>query len=162
MDPLVIIALVASGLALAGSVFCLWQVRAAYRRLAEVTPDIRGLAQRVKGKEAEEALASIFAQLETTSRNMGQLQVQVAELDRVVARSIRRVGLVRFDLNDAIRGELSFALCLLDGRDNGLMITSNYTLEQCRVFVRGILNGKALHDLMPEEEEALQQALDER
>jgi len=30
------------------------------------------------------------------------------------------------------------------------------------VFVRGILNGKALHDLMPEEEEALQQALDER
>ena len=162
MDPLVLVALVAAGIALALSVLALWQIRSANQRLAEVTPDIRGLAQRVRGKEAEEALAAIFSQLETSSRTMEELRTQVADLDRIAARAVRRVGLVRFDANESIRGQLSFALCMLDGRDNGLMITSNYTLDHCRVFVRGILNGKALHDLMPEEDEALLQALNER
>lgn len=156
---------VALGVALAGvalAVVALVQVRRANARLEEVTPDIRGLAQRVRGESAEEALKAIFAQLETIGRKVGQLEVQMIELDRVVARAVRRIGLVRYDAHEDIRGELSFALCMLDNRNNGVLITSVYDLDVCRVFVRGILNGRAQHDLMPEEAEALTQALNER
>ena len=139
----------------------LYQLRQLQARVAEVTPDIRGLAQRVRGKEGQEALSAIFAQLETMGRKMEQVETHTAELDRIMSRAIRRIGLVRFDANDQIRGDLSFALCMLDNRDNGLMLTSNYTLEGCRIFIRGIITGKARHDLLPEEAEALQQALSE-
>ena len=37
----------------------------------------------------------------------------------------------------------------------------SYTLRECRIYVRGIIGGKAQHHLMPEEAEALQQALSE-
>jgi hypothetical protein len=156
---------VALGLGLAGTVLAavaLAQLRRANRRLDEVTPDIRGLAQRVRGQSAEQALAAIFTALESTHQKMALTEVRMAELDRIMSRAIRRVGLVRFDASDDIRGDLSFALCMLDSRDNGLMLTSNYTLEDCRIYVRGIIGGKARHDLLREEAEALEQALSER
>jgi hypothetical protein len=156
---------VALGLGLVATtaaVLALMQLRRANRRLDEVTPDLRGLAQRVRGQSAEQALAAIFAALEGTHQKMAQAEVRMAELDRIMSRAIRRVGLVRFDASDDIRGDLSFALCLLDNRDNGLMLTSNYTLDDCRIYVRGIIGGKARHDLLTEEAEALEQALGER
>jgi len=162
MQPTVWIALGVASVALVLALWSLLAARAAYRRLAEVTPDVRGLAQRVRGKSSEEVLAGIFTQLNTTGQQMDELKVEMTELERVMSRALRRVGLVRYDSNDEIRGNLSFALCMLDGRDNGLMLTSNYSLDGCRVFVRGILAGKAQHDLMPEEAEALAQALSER
>jgi hypothetical protein len=161
MDAVIWLALGLAGVALVLAIIALWQIRQANLRLAEVTPDIRGLAHRVRGKEAEEALQAIFSQLEDLSRKMGRNEVEIAELDRVVSRAIRRVGLIRFDANDEIHGELSFALCMLDNRDNGLLLSSVYTMERCRVFVRGVLGGKTQHDLMPEEAEALEQALSE-
>lgn len=147
------------GVALAA--VALAQLRRANRRLDEVTPDIRGLAQRVQGQSAEQALAAIFSSLEGTHQKLIQTEARMAELDRIMARAVRRVGLVRFDADEHIRGNLSFALCLLDSRDNGLMLTSNYTLEDCRIYVRGIAGGKARHDLLDEEAEALAQALGE-
>ena len=143
------------------AVVSLVTARRANRRVNEVTPDIRGLAQRVREADAEGTLSAIFSQLEGMNRRVDQVHNQVGDLNRIVSRSLRRVGLVRYDANDEIRGNLSFALCLLDNRDNGVMLTSVYDLDSCRVFVRGILGGKAQHDLMTEEAEALRQALGE-
>jgi hypothetical protein len=162
VEPIPLAALGLAFVALVLAVVALFQIRQANARLAEVTPDIRGLANRVRGKEGEEALALIFSQLEGVSRKMNQVEVQMSELDRVVSRALRRIGLVRFDANEDIRGDLSFALCALDNRDNGFIVSSIYTLENCRVFVRGVLGGKTKHDLMPEEAEALEQAMGER
>lgn len=136
--------------------------RRANRRVNEVTPDIRGLAQRVREADAEGTLSALFSQLEGITRRVDQVHGEVSELSRVVSRSLRRVGLVRYDATDEIRGNLSFALCLLDNRDNGVMLTSVYNLDNCRMFIRGIRGGKVQHDLMPEEAEALKQALGER
>jgi hypothetical protein len=154
-------ALAVSVVALAVAAVALAHARRAYQRLAEVTPDIRGLAQRVQGQSAEEALSAIFQQLAATSQRMDSLENQMTEAQRVMVRAIRRVGLVRYDASDDIHGQLSFALCLLDNRDNGIILTSNYTLEGCRVFVRGVWGGKVRHELLEEEAQALQQALSE-
>jgi len=147
--------------ALVCAVIGLVQARRANRRLDEVTPDTRGLAQRVRGADVEEAISAVFAQLETMNRKVTELTTDVGRLGRSVARAVRRVGLVRYDANDEIKGSLSFALCMLDDRDNGVMLTSVYDLDTCRVFVRGVLGGKAQHELMPEESQALEQALAE-
>ena len=163
MEPLLVyIALGIGGVGLVLGAVALWQLRLANARLAEVTPDTRGLAGRVRGQEGEQALQAIFTQIESVSRRMGKLEGDMEELTRVVSRAIRRVGLVRFDSNEEIRGDLSFALCLLDNRDNGVILSSIYTLDDCRVFIRGVLGGKTQHDLMPEEAAALQQAVGER
>jgi hypothetical protein len=161
MHPLLWVALAVAVIALALAVTALVQLRHANRRLAEVTPDVRGLSQRVRGKSAEEGLAAIFAQLNTTGQRMTDLEGRMTELERIGGRAIRRIGLVRYDATDEISGQLSFALCLLDNRDNGVMLTSNYTLDACRVFVRGIVGGKAQHEMLSEEAEALKQALGE-
>jgi hypothetical protein len=147
--------------AVALAVVSLVTARRANRRVNEVTPDVRGLAQRVREADAEGTLSAIFSQIEGMTRRVDQVHNEVGDLNRIVSRSLRRVGLVRYDSNDEIRGNLSFALCLLDNRDNGVMLTSVYDLDNCRVFVRGILGGKTQHDLMPEEAEALRQALGE-
>ncbi len=155
----------ALGLALVAVLLSVWAlvlIRRAHARLNEVTPDTRGLAQRVKDADVQESLSAIFSQLEAMSRKSDETKAQVDELNRLMSRSIRRIGLVRYDSNDEIKGNLSFALCMLDNRDNGVMLTSVYDLNACRVFVRGILGGKAQHDLMPEEAEALEQALGDR
>jgi hypothetical protein len=161
MEGLVYAALGVGVVGLILAAVALWQLRIANRRLAEVTPDTPGLAGRVRDKDPEQAFQAIFTQIEGVSRRMGKLEGEMEELTRVVSRAIRRVGLARFDANEEIRGELSFALCMLDNRDNGLILSSLYTFDDCRVFIRGVVGGKTRHDLMPEEAQALEQALGE-
>ncbi|MCK4323819.1 MAG: DUF4446 family protein, partial [Armatimonadetes bacterium] len=50
-------------------------------------------------------------------------------------------------------------VALLDGSDSGVIITSLYSPEGCRTFLRPIREGKTGHELLPEEQLALARAL---
>ena len=141
-------------LALVG-LFIAWRLS---QRQAEITPDTRRLAAAMAGKPVPDALGEVIAHLESTSRRLTDLEQQTAELASGYVRSVQKVGLARFDRDEEVRGSLSFALALLDASDNGVIITSLYGLEGCRVFVRSVSEGKTAHELLPEEELALARA----
>ncbi len=132
------------------------------RRVEAVTPDIRALAGRLEGADSQQALVDLFSHLEANSRKVGQLQARAKDLTERYRFTIQKVGLVRFNADEEIAGDLSFALVLLDAQNNGFIIASLYTLEGSRIFLREVTAGGTDHELLPEEKEALAKAIGAR
>ena len=73
--------------------------------------------------------------------------------------NIQKFGLVKFNPFNETGGDHSFSLSLLDGRKNGIVITSLHTRERTRLYVKDIVSGKSKIKLSNEEQKALQISL---
>ncbi|MEP6851772.1 MAG: DUF4446 family protein [bacterium] len=93
---------------------------------------------------------------ELQRRQLGELadRVQVA-----LGASLRRVALVRFDAFDDLSGRLSFALALLDGRGDGIVLSSLAGRTESRLYAKPVAGGAGVNDLSPEEQEAVTAAM---
>lgn len=67
-------------------------------------------------------------------------------------RSIHKVGIIRFNPFKDIGGDQSFALALLDGKDNGVTISSLHTREGTRIYSKPITKGESEKYTLTEEE----------
>jgi len=150
--------LIVSLLALAGAAFALWMAQRA-RALATPTTEMQRLAQQLAEPEGQQLLAQLLSQAQAQEGRLRELESAREQLRNQLRGAVQKVGLKRFNSETGVGGNLSFALVLLDARNHGFMITSMYSLQACRVFLRGIVNGKAEMPLTEEEEEALEQAL---
>jgi len=128
------------------------------RHQAQITPDTRRLAAQMHGKPVLDALGEVIAHVEGLARRLAVIEQQAADLTGGYGRTVQKVGLARFNRDTDVRGNLSFALTLLDGSDSGVIVTSLYSLEACRIFVRPLREGQTEHELLPEEQLSLARA----
>ena len=148
-----------AALALVVAVVAVLLLRGLQRRVDGFSPDLRVLSRGMKGKDLPEALQEVFSYIQDMGRRLQQVEDNTHTLQAQFGRAIQKVGLVRFNSDDGIHGDLSFALALLDSGSTGVIFSSLYTLEMCRIFIRAVDAGKTKHDLMPEERQALEMAL---
>lgn len=73
--------------------------------------------------------------------------------------SLKKIGLVSFDAFDDVKGNLSFALAILDNNNDGIILTSLYGRSASNTYVREIKNGASSIKLLDEEKEALLKAV---
>jgi len=95
-----------------------------------------------------EALQGRLEKQETTSR----------QLQHTLGHSVQGVGMVRFRAFHDTGGDQSFALALVDGKGNGVVITALYAREETRVYGKPLTAWSSSYDLSQEEQEALEQA----
>jgi len=87
------------------------------------------------------------------------LSGRLDRLDAAVATAFQRAALVRFDAFPGSGGQMSFALALLDANRRGLLLTAISGREETRVYTKWVEDGRSVHPLSPEEEDALRRAL---
>jgi len=76
------------------------------------------------------------------------------ELKQDARLHIQRVGLVRFNPFSDTGGSQSFTLTLLDGHDNGLVMTSLYARTGHRWYIKEVVSGKGKDLALSKEEQA--------
>ena len=148
--------------ALAAGVVALLWAAALQRRVRMVTPDVRRLVRDMEGKSLEQVLHDLLGNMELLGSRLSRMQVATDDLQRRLSGTVQHKGLVRYNADRSIGGELSFALALLDGNHDGVIVTSIHTLEECRLYLRSVEGGACAHDLSDEEAEALQTAMEQR
>ena len=72
--------------------------------------------------------------------------------------SLKKIGIVNFDAFDDVKGNLSFALAILNNNNDGFILTSLYGHNSCNTYVREIVGGEPAIKLLNEENEALEKA----
>ena len=105
----------------------------------------------VEVKELRDGMAAIEA-----------LFQEQASLKETQAGTFQKIGFVKYNAFDNIGNELSFAVTLLDGQNNGVCLSSIYGRSESRVFVKPILKGKSMASLSAEELESLNEALGDK
>ena len=152
------LALLAVGL---GVIALVW-LSGLQRRVRTVTPDMRRLIRDMEGKSIEQVVQDLLGNMEFLSSRIGRLQVATDGLERSLRATFQHHGLVRYNADGSVGGELSFALALLDGARDGVLMSCLHTLDGCRLYIRQVERGACAHDLSDEEAEALDIALQRR
>lgn len=147
-----------SGLALVVAVLAALAALRAHR-MATPTPAMKRLQERLAGPEGEHLLAELQSQLVSHGQRLRDVESKAEQVGNQLRGAVQKVGLERFNAQDGLGGNLSFALVMLDARNHGVCLTSIHSLEACRIFLRGIVNGRTEHPLLAEEQAALDQAL---
>lgn len=101
--------------------------------------------------QQQEALADLKSSQEALRRRM-------ADLERSALDHVQRIGIVRFNAFPDTGADLSFSIALLDGRDNGFVLTSLYGRSECRTYAKPIRSGESTYVLTEEEKQAIARA----
>ena len=93
----------------------------------------------------------------TSSENMLHQQELLATMQ---LSSFQKVGLLRYDAFDDTGDKLSFSLTLLDGKNNGFILSSLAGHDSSRIYAKKIINGQCKEALSAEEAESINMALE--
>jgi hypothetical protein len=110
------------------------------------------------GASLEEVLDRHLDQMDQTAEKVAELDRLCHEIEQQLEHAVQRVGLVRFNPFSDTGGDQSFSIALLDGQNDGLVISSLFSRSETRVFAKPVQNGQSKYNLTAEEEEAIQLA----
>lgn len=116
---------------------------------------LTALTRGVDGGNLEAALKSHLDRVEETIQRMESLEQAVAILQAQIPGCLQQVNVVRFDAFDDVGGEQSFAIALLDGQKNGVILSSLYSRQDNRMYAKAVRSGSASQALSDEEQRAL-------
>jgi len=115
--------------------------------------------RRLKKVTSGEALEQILSTQKKLRGETDDLYKTLEEIKKDGRLHIQRVGLVRFNPFSDTGGSQSFTLALLDGHNNGLVMTSLYARTGHRWYVKEVTGGKGRElALSKEESSAVQKA----
>ncbi len=157
--PVIVGVAVALALALGALVVSLLALKQARAKPKVAGSPLERMAAALEVGDDENAAQELVEYLTAVHERVENIQAETLTLRERSRHPLQKLGMVRFDAADDISGGMSCAMAALDADDNGFILTSLYTRERCRLFVRKLTEGKTDHELLDEEAQALQEAL---
>lgn len=134
---------------LAASSFFLWRTISHYQKLTS------GVAK----KQLGEVLEKIIRQLSSEGKKINVVAKKLEKLEKDGSLHVQKIGVVRFNPFSDTGGNQSFTLALLDGQDNGFVLSTLHSRDQTRIYAKPVKEGKARgFDFSKEEKEAIAKA----
>lgn len=93
------------------------------------------------------------------TKSISAVEKRVKGIEEDSVFNVQKVGLIRFNPFSETGGDHSFSLSLLDGKDDGLVITGLHTRERTRLYVKPVKRGKSNYELSKEEKKAILKAV---
>jgi hypothetical protein len=129
------------------------------RRVRVAQRAVLGDGQRDLVVHAEE-LQTAFTQLrDWVEESIEHFERRMGEVEQRIDGCVAYRSLVRYDAYNELSGHQSSSIALLDARKSGVVLTSIVHRDQARLYVKQLHQGEAEHELSPEEQEAVDQAL---
>ncbi len=128
--------------------FLVYKIYALFNKLTKgvAVTDLKKVLEKVISKEEENTI------------KVSEILKRIKSLEEEGLGHVQKVGLVRFNPFKELGGDHSFSLAILDGRENGVIITSLHTRDRTRVYMKDVVGGKSSSELSQDEKRALQMA----
>ena len=111
------------------------------------------------GSSLEEDIMKLYEDNQYIKSSVEANRKNIKELFTKHEGVFQKMGLVKYDAFREMGGNLSFALALLDGNNNGFLINSVHSSEGCYSYIKRIKNGDSEIDLSKEEKQAVEHAM---
>ncbi|MFZ5365956.1 MAG: DUF4446 family protein [Patescibacteria group bacterium] len=104
-------------------------------------------------------LEKILKEEKITEKRIDGIIKRADEIEKDGRFHVQKTGLVRFNPFSDTGGSQSFTLAVLDGHDNGIIISSLHSRDQTRIYAKPVKNGKPVgYEFSKEEKEAIEKA----
>lgn len=113
-----------------------------------------------KTNNLEEFLINQNKGIKILDKDIQELYNISNQINKLAFRSYHKIGMVRFNPFKDVGGDQSFAIALLNGKNNGITLSSLYSRDGARFYAKSIINGESTkYPLTQEEKEAIAIAL---
>lgn len=118
----------------------------------------RQLTSGVRGGPLDNVLEAQVSRIDDLQEEVRTLRETLRRVELMQIATVQRVGIVRFNPFNDVGGNQSFAIALLDGRDNGIVLSSLFVRESTRIYAKPVRNGESDYPLTDEEVLAIDHA----
>lgn len=109
----------------------------------------------------EELLLTQAKSIQILDKDIQELYDISNQINQLSAKGLHKVGMIRFNPFKDVGGDQSFAVALLNGKGNGITISSLYSREGTRIYSKSISAGESeKYPLTEEEKEAIKMAME--
>ncbi len=112
------------------------------------------------GKNIEEDLENYMYRVERVERQNAEIISYCKNLDDEVAKCIQKIGIVRYSAFKDTGSDLSFAVAMLDEKNDGVVFNGIYSREMSNIYAKPVKNGVSEYTLSEEEKEAIRRAIE--
>lgn len=135
-----------------------WKLR---KRFKELFPEKESDSQKEGVILIKERLDKLLSAVEETQRREEVLKKSAREMSLDGLNHLQKVSLLRYNPYGDTGGDMSFSLSLLDGKSNGIILTSLHTRSGTRIYSKQVKEGKSELSLSKEEAQVLREALNQ-
>ena len=112
------------------------------------------------GAKVEAEIAKHTKLIKDLDKDVQELYNISNQINNLASRGIHKVAMTRFNPFKDLGGDQSFSIALLNGKNNGITISSLHTREGTRVYSKTITSGKSeKYSLTEEEKEVVKSAM---
>ncbi len=111
-----------------------------------------------KDKEPKN-LKEIINQFKNLEEKVEEISERLENLKKENKFSVQKVGIIRYNPFSGVGSNQSFSVALLDGNNDGIVITSLYAQDGNRVYGKSVKNGQSEYSLSGEEKKAISKAM---
>ena len=112
------------------------------------------------GKDIEEDLENYMYRVERVEKQHAEIKGIIDAIDANLTHCIQKIGMVRYNAFKDTGSDLSFALAMLDEKNNGVVLNGIYSREMSNIYAKPVENGKSKYTLSEEEQMAIQRAVE--
>ena len=125
----------------------------AFRSLSKVENKFRKIMRGVNNKNLEELINSYLDKVEEVKKDSEEI------LKAQVEKCTQKVSVIRYKAFEDVGSDLSFSVALLDGENNGVILTGIYGRDYSTTYAKPIDKGISRYDLSEEELHVLNAAM---
>lgn len=111
------------------------------------------------GNNIEEILKRYIEKVEDVDNKINEIDEQISIINNNLSKSIKKVGIVRYNAFKNMGSDLSFTLALLDDNNDGIVLNGIYSRELSNIYAKPIKHGESEYTLSEEEKQAIQRAI---
>lgn len=112
-----------------------------------------------RSKNLEEDLENFMYKVDRVEKQNAEITNFCKNLDEDISKCIQKVGIVRYSAFKDTGSDLSFAVALLDEKNNGIVFNGIYSREMSNIYAKPVENGNSKYTLSNEEVEAIEKAV---
>ena len=113
-------------------------------------------------KNIEEDLENYMYRVERVEKQNAEIKNVIDAIDTNMDSCIQKIGIVRYNAFKDTGSDLSFALAILDAKNNGVVLNGIYSREMSNIYAKPVENGKSKYTISVEEQEAIQKAMENK
>ena len=111
------------------------------------------------GANLEKDIMTLYEDHKFMKLSIDTNREKIKELSKKHESAFQKIGLVKYDAFTEMGGKLSFALALLDERNDGFIINSVHSSDGCYSYTKRVKDGDSQIALSNEEKVAVERAI---
>ena len=106
-----------------------------------------------KGQDLESIIVNSANRISTIESEIQDLYSITSKVHALSHKGLHKMGILRFNPFREIGGDQSFSMALLDGDNNGVVLSSLYSREGVRIYAKAIQKGNSQKYPLTQEEQ---------